>query len=78
MLNSFLRSSSPSRDRSIRTFTFFVLFYLYLWLEVDLRLIYHGSGMINNLPPFYRGWAFFQKFLSYPGGPVAYLSAFLS
>jgi len=78
MLNSFLKSSSQSRDSSIRTFVFFVLFYLYLWLEVDLRLIYHGGGMINNFPPFYRGWAFFQKFLSYPGGPIAYLSAFLS
>ena len=78
MLDSFLKSSSQSCGRSIRTFTFFVLLDLYLWLEVDLRLIYHGGGMINNFPPFYRGWAFFQKFLSYPGGPVAYLSAFLS
>ena len=78
MLSSFLRSSSPSRGRSIRTFIFFVLFYLYLWLEVDLSLIYHGAGMVNNFPPFYRGWVFFQKFPSYPGGIVAYLSAFLS
>ncbi len=78
MLSSFLKSPSQSCGRSIRTFTFFVLFYLYLWLEVDMRLIYHGGGMINNFPSFYRGWAFFQKFLSYPGGPVAYLSAFLS
>jgi hypothetical protein len=27
---------------------------------------------------FYKGWAFFLPFLSYPGGPIEYLSAFLS
>jgi hypothetical protein len=34
--------------------------------------------MIRNFPSFYRGWAFFQKFTSYPGGPVEYLTALLS
>jgi hypothetical protein len=62
----------------IRSLLFFVLFYLYLWLEVDTRLIYHGAGVITNFPSFYRGWAFFQTFTSYPGGPVEYLCAFLS
>ena len=57
---------------------FFVLFWLYLWLEVDPRLIYHGGGMINNFPTFYRGWGFFREFVSTPGGLVAYVSAFLS
>ncbi len=51
---------------------FFALYYLYLWLVVDLRLIYHGGGIILNFPVFYRGWEFFQGFLSYPGGPVDY------
>ncbi|MBC8470424.1 MAG: hypothetical protein H8D56_13215, partial [Planctomycetes bacterium] len=27
---------------------------------------------------FYKGWSFFVPFLSYPGGPLEYLSAFLS
>ncbi|OHB80177.1 MAG: hypothetical protein A2Z25_02345 [Planctomycetes bacterium RBG_16_55_9] len=54
------------------------MFYLYLWLYVDLRFIYHGAGMITNFPVFYKGWAFFLSFLSYPGGLVEYLSAFLS
>jgi hypothetical protein len=61
-----------------RGLIFFVLFYLYLWLGVDLRLMYYGAGVITNFPVFYKGWAFFLTFLSYPGGPLEYLSAFLS
>jgi len=61
-----------------RGLIFFALFYLYLWLGVDLRLMYHGAGIITNFPVFYKGWAFFVTFLSYPGGPLEYLSAFLS
>jgi len=64
--------------RLLRSFVFFVSFYSYLWLFVDLRLIYHGAGVITNFPAFYKGWAFFLTFLSYPGGPLEYLSAFLS
>jgi hypothetical protein len=63
---------------TIQDLIFFTLFYLYLWLYVDMRLIYHGAGVITNFPSFYKGWAFFQTFLPYPGGPVEYLSAFLS
>jgi hypothetical protein len=40
--------------------------------------MYHGAGIITNFPSFYKGWAFFRTFLSYPGGPLEYLSAFLS
>ena len=70
----------PSRymEWSLQSFLFFTFFYLYLWLYVDLRLIYHGAGIITNFPVFYKGWTFFLPFLSYPGGPVEYLSAFLS
>ena len=57
---------------------FFALYYLYLWLVVDLRLICHGGGAAVNFPVFYRGWEFFRGFLSYPGGPVDYVSAFLA
>ncbi len=62
----------------LRSFIFFVSLYLYLWFFVDLRLIYHGAGVITNFPAFYKGWAFFLTFLTYPGGPLEYLSAFLS
>ena len=61
-----------------QSFIFFIFFYLYFWLYVDLKLIYHGAGIITNFPVFYKDMSFFLKFLSYPGGPVEYLSAFLS
>lgn len=62
----------------IRTSIFFILFYLYLWLDVDLRLIYHGAGEIINFPSFFTGWAFFKEFVSRPGGLLEYTAAFLS
>lgn len=72
------QSFGESRRDGLRTCVFFFLFWLYVWLEVDLRLIYHGGGVINNFPSFYRGWEFFQEFLSYPGGLLSYVSAFVS
>jgi len=72
------RYSSRHPEWLLQSFIFFTLFYLYLWLYVDLRLIYHGAGIITNFPVFYKGWSFFLPFLSYPGGPVEYLSAFFS
>lgn len=73
-----LKCSIEKLVTQMRTLVFFILFYLYLWLEVELRLIYHGGGMVPNFPVFFRGWAFFRQFTSYPGGLVEYLSAFLS
>ncbi|MHC4295863.1 MAG: DUF6057 family protein [Planctomycetota bacterium] len=70
--------SSRSLQRLLQEFPFFVFFYLCLLLYVDLRLIYHGAGVITNFPVFYKGLAFLLPFLSYPGGPVEYISAFLS
>jgi len=64
--------------RTSRSLIFFVLFCLYLWLVVDLRLIYNCAGVITNFPVFYRGWAFFYEFLSHPGGLVEYTGALLS
>jgi len=70
--------SSQGLERLLQSFLFFILFYLYLWLYVDLRLMYHGAGIITNFPVFYKGWTFFLPFLSYPGGPLEYSGAFLS
>jgi len=55
-----------------------VLFYLYLWQVVDLRLIAHGAGIITNFPVFYTGWSYFEQFLRYPGGIVEYGGSFFS
>jgi len=75
---SLRKLSSQDIGRTSRCLIFFVLFYLYLWLVVDLRLIYNSAGVITNFPVFYRGWAFFCGFLSHPGGLVEYTGAFLS
>lgn len=64
--------------RTIRTFLFFIAFYLYLWLKVDLRCIYHSGGVVTNFPSFYCDWAFFREHLLYPGDPVKYITAFLA
>ena len=78
MLSSLRKLSSQSSAELIRNIIFFIAFYLYLWLVVETRLIYHGGGIIASFPIFFRGWAFFCEFLSYPGGLVEYISAFLS
>ncbi|MFZ0034772.1 MAG: DUF6057 family protein, partial [Sedimentisphaerales bacterium] len=57
---------------------FFFLYYLYLWLVVDLRLIYHSGGIVLDFPVFYLGWEFFRQSVSRPGGLVEYVSAFLA
>ena len=72
------RKRAPDIAGAIRSLLFFILFYLYLRLYVDLRLIYYSGGMITHFPAFFRGWAFFQEFSSYPGGPAEYAAAFLA
>ncbi len=62
----------------VRRLLFFIAFYVYVWLGIEPHLIYHGGGMITNFPCFYLGWAFLEKFLTYPGGAVEYIAAFFS
>lgn len=62
---------------AIQELIFFSLFFVYLWVKVDLRLIY-SAGTLTNFPVFYKGWAFFLQCLSQPGGLVDYASAFFS
>ncbi len=64
-------------ERNI-TFLFFALYYLYLRFVVDLRLIYHDGGVVMNFPVFYRGWEFFGRYTSFPGGLVSYTSTFFA
>ena len=77
MLNSFRKLPAQVLGGSGQSLVFFVLFYMYFWLKIDPRLIYHCGGAITNFPYFYRGWAFLQEFLLRPGGLVEYISAFL-
>ncbi|MDT8302571.1 MAG: DUF6057 family protein [Sedimentisphaerales bacterium] len=69
---------SQDIGRTSRSLIFFVLFCLYLWFVVDLRLIYNCAGIITNFPVFYRGWSFFCEFCTQSGGLVEYIGAFLS
>jgi len=62
------------------TGTFFLLYYVYVWLVIDPRLIHHTIGILT---PYYSlsfstGWGFFWPFLSRPGGLVEYGARFLS
>ena len=58
---------------------FFVLCFIYLWLVVEPHLIYHCFGTIlPTAPQFATGWSFLKDSVSMPGGPVAYISGFLS
>jgi hypothetical protein len=78
MAGSLRKILSQDIGRTSRNLFFFVLFYLYLWFVVDLRLIYNCAGVITNFPVFYKGWAFFCQHLSHPGGLVEYTGALLS
>jgi hypothetical protein len=57
---------------------FFICVYLYLWLIVDPKLIYHSFGVFYENLVFYKGVSFLKGFLQYPGGLIEYFSAFLS
>jgi len=71
--------AAPSdRFRFLRSIAFFAFFYLYFAFGIDVRLLYHGCGWVDNFPCFYSGGEFFRGFLSHPGGIVEYLSALLA
>jgi len=72
------RLSGSAAETTALSLLFFILYYAYLWKVVDLRLIYQVGGIISSFPVFFREWSFFQGYLCYAGGPVDYVSAFLS
>lgn len=62
---------------SVGGIVYFVLFFLYLWLYVDLRFLYGGGGIVTNFPVYFKGWPFMRDFLVRPGGPLEYLAALM-
>ncbi len=64
--------------RKSQSILFFSGIFLFVWLAVDPRLIYHSFGMIMDYPEFSTGWLFFKEVLSEPAGPIRYLAGFLS
>ncbi len=58
---------------------FFLLFFLYVWLVVDPRLIDHRIGLLAYYQPFvfHSGWPFLAAHLSHAGGLVEYAAGLL-
>ncbi len=63
--------------RTARAVLPLLLFYLYVWLVIDPRLIYHSLGLLTDYSAFAfsDGWPFLQEHLARPGGLVEYLGA---
>ena len=53
------------------------LYFLFVWLWIDPTLLYYGDGSLS-FPTFTFGLEFLRGALLRPGGPVEYVSAFLS
>jgi hypothetical protein len=52
--------------------------FLYVWLVIDPRLIFHGAGTISNFPVFKTGFGPLLDSICRPGGVVEYVTAFLA
>ncbi len=65
--------------RRLSYLIFFLLCYVYLWLVVKPRLIFHGFGtVVSDVPRFSTGWQFLRDAIEVPGGMVVYAHGFLS
>lgn len=64
----------------METGLFCMLFYVYVWLVVDPRLIHHSLGVFTPYFDFAfaSDWEFFLERVARPGGLVAYATALLS
>jgi len=56
---------------------FFTFFFLYIFLCIEPRLLYHGGGFASGFPVFFTDWTFFVATVCQPGGLIHYLSGFL-
>jgi len=45
---------------------------------IDVKLIYHGGGLVKDFPSFYWGWEYAREFRTHPGGLAEYGSALLA
>ncbi len=61
----------------IDAYFFFLLFFLYVWLVIDPRLIYHTTSIFLPIS-FSVGWPFFHETVSQPGGLTAYIARWLT
>ncbi len=75
------RSTAPENtlQRWISGCVFFLLFYLYVWLVIDPRLLHHSLGLLcsYHCVSYTTEWSFFWECVSRPGGVVDYGARFL-
>jgi len=71
------RRRQDTVGQAVLSLIFFMLLFLYLWLVVDLRLLY-SIGATRSFPVFFKGWTFFREQILHAGGAVTYVSALLS
>lgn len=59
---------------------FYLLYFLYVWLVIDPRLVLHSLGILMpyRLFSFQTGWPFFVEHLSHVGGLVDYAARLLT
>lgn len=59
---------------------FYLLFFLYVWLVIDPRLIHHALGILLPYVPFafHADWPFLQEHLGRTGGLIEYANRLLS
>ncbi len=62
----------------LRGMIFFLMFYLFLSVYVDLRLLYYVTGATVGISGFPCEWSYLFETLSLPGGLVKYVSVFLT
>ena len=70
--------SKQTKASSLRSIIFFSFFYLYFWRYIQLQFM---SGAVSNslhFPVFFKGWSFFNSFITSPGGLTEYIAAFLA
>jgi len=72
-----VKNRSPSSLLPV-ALLFFACYFLYVWLWIEPCLIYHALGRYISFTGFSFSAAFFYQLWQYPGGPIEYVSAFLS
>ena len=71
MLNSFRKLSNRAHGEVIQNSLFFVLFFFFVWLWVDPRLIYYGHGYYLEYRIYVPGMmTTFSDLPAYPGKAV--------
>ncbi len=68
------RRQSGSRQTIAFLAAFFVLFYLYVWLVIDTRVLYETEA---RFPVFFTGPTFLRSMMAHAGGLLDYVAGFL-